>query len=148
MTLTRSNGTTYQDDSITLNRAEVKSYPIDSLPDLTEVSYPPVGRCIYCGSTAGLTREHVIPYGLNGELVLPSASCTKCAAVTSKCELQVLRKLLQTVRMLRRMRSRRKHAGATRYIEFKFVKDGQPRTGRIAIEEFPFLLHLPKFATP
>jgi hypothetical protein len=50
-----------------------------------------IGRCIYCGSTHGLTREHVLPYGLGGDLVLKAASCASCAAETSKLELRLLR---------------------------------------------------------
>ncbi len=35
----------------------------------------PIGRCIYCGGRKGLLDEHIIPYGLGGNLVLPEASC-------------------------------------------------------------------------
>ncbi len=47
--------------------------------------FDPVGRCIYCGRgpDAKLTKEHIIPYGLNGHLILPAASCEICAAKTS-----------------------------------------------------------------
>ena len=50
-----------------------------------------IGQCIYCGATAGLTREHVMPYGLGGDLVLKDASCSTCANETSKLELRLLR---------------------------------------------------------
>jgi 5-methylcytosine-specific restriction endonuclease McrA len=39
-----------------------------------------VGRCIYCGSSDSLQKEHVIPLALQGHLVLARASCPRCAA--------------------------------------------------------------------
>ena len=50
-----------------------------------------IGQCIYCGATAGLSREHVLPFGLGGNLVLQDASCPLCAKETSKLELRLLR---------------------------------------------------------
>lgn len=47
--------------------------------------YNPVGRCIYCGVPAefsgpkGLNDEHIIPYSIGGESVLPQASCCFCS---------------------------------------------------------------------
>jgi len=32
-------------------------------------TYPPVGRCIYCGSTVALSDEHVVPLGLGGRFM-------------------------------------------------------------------------------
>lgn len=49
--------------------------------------YPPAGYCIYCGTTEGeLSDEHIIPYSLNGTLILPKASCPACARITQKFE--------------------------------------------------------------
>jgi hypothetical protein len=50
-----------------------------------------VGKCIYCGYLDGLTREHVMPYGLGGDLVLIEASCPACSKETSKLEHRLLR---------------------------------------------------------
>jgi hypothetical protein len=41
-------------------------------------TFAPVGYCIYCSQTEGLTDEHIIAYGLNGKWVLPKASCVFC----------------------------------------------------------------------
>lgn len=49
-------------------------------------SFTAVGKCIYCGSVHDLTKEHVFPYSLQGKLVLPKASCKKCAAFTGAIE--------------------------------------------------------------
>jgi hypothetical protein len=50
-----------------------------------------IGSCIYCAATDGLSKEHVLPYGLGGDLVLHEASCSNCRDATSKIELQLLR---------------------------------------------------------
>jgi hypothetical protein len=50
-------------------------------------SLAPVGRCIYCGYTEPpLSKEHIIPFSLGGNLILPAASCEKCARITSDFE--------------------------------------------------------------
>lgn len=62
--------------------------------------YPPVGRCIYCGVENGdLRREHIVPFGLAGNLVLPQASCANCAAITGKIERACLRRILGNFRI-------------------------------------------------
>ncbi len=50
-----------------------------------------IGSCIYCSATTSLSREHVLPYGLGGDLVLNDASCEKCAKETGRVELRLLR---------------------------------------------------------
>jgi hypothetical protein len=50
-----------------------------------------VGECIYCRKRdVPLSREHVLPHGLWGTLVLQEASCSDCRDVTSKVEGSVL----------------------------------------------------------
>ena len=59
-------------------------------------SYDPPGQCIYCGdksNTELLTREHIMPFALNGTLVIPKASCPKCSEITSKVETFCLQKM-------------------------------------------------------
>lgn len=52
--------------------------------------YPPVGQCIYCGTTtlpAGVKRfgdEHVIPLALGGNLILREAACGKCEGIINE----------------------------------------------------------------
>lgn len=61
---------------------------------------PSVGRCIYCGDTDGpLTKEHVIPKMLRGNVTLPKASCEPCAKITSQIELYAGRQIFQDVRL-------------------------------------------------
>jgi steroid delta-isomerase-like uncharacterized protein len=49
-----------------------------------------IGRCIYCGSTASLSDEHIVPRGLNGPWLLLKGSCRECSAITSAFERKVL----------------------------------------------------------
>lgn len=54
--------------------------------------YPPVGFCIYCGSSHGkLADEHIIPEALGGTTILPKSSCKDCEKITTKFECKVAR---------------------------------------------------------
>ena len=67
-----------------------------------------VGECIYCGDHSDkLSDEHIIAYGLGGEDVLPHASCKSCQNITSKFELEVLRRELLQVRTKLELPSRK-----------------------------------------
>jgi hypothetical protein len=78
------------------------------------VSYPPVGQCIYCFSKPGLDllkKEHIIPYGLNGTLVLPKSSCKRCADITGAIETFCLRHMFIDARTHMGFASRAKRRG-------------------------------------
>ena len=54
-------------------------------------TYGPIGHCIYCGAEGvALEREHVIPFSLNGQLVLREASCVCCRDEIKTYESDVL----------------------------------------------------------
>ena len=62
-----------------------------------------IGRCIYCGldgRVERLTREHVIPKGLNGSLIFSAASCEACRVLTARFEEEVLRSEYKIYRVL------------------------------------------------
>jgi hypothetical protein len=65
-----------------------------------------INKCIYCNSTENLSDEHIIPYGLGGNLVLAKASCQKCGEITSRFELDVLRKMFVTLRSAQNLPTR------------------------------------------
>jgi hypothetical protein len=70
--------------------------------------YPAVGACIYCGSRElTLSNEHIIPFGLAGDLILPKASCRRCATITGEVERQCLREMLGDFRSTTRLPTRR-----------------------------------------
>lgn len=65
-----------------------------------------IGKCIYCGRTDGpLSREHIIPKGLNGEWTLIEASCEYCREITSRFERDFLKKAFGPARIALGMRS-------------------------------------------
>lgn len=73
------------------------------------MNFEPIGQCIYCGAAEGqLSREHIIPLGLGGTFVLPSASCSVCAEATSKVERSYLRNCLGAFRQSVMLPTRRK----------------------------------------
>lgn len=57
-----------------------------------------VGKCIYCGDTNELSKEHIVPKGLFGEHTLSEASCKKCRNITSSFEKYVLRNMYLSTR--------------------------------------------------
>lgn len=67
----------------------------------------PIGKCIYCGATERLSDEHVIPYGLSGDLVLKKSSCEECAKITSLLERKLLRGHWWPYRQFLGLKSRR-----------------------------------------
>lgn len=54
-------------------------------------TYATAGRCIYCGAISGLSREHIVPFGIQGDLILPDASCKDCSRITSALETSLLK---------------------------------------------------------
>jgi len=68
--------------------------------------YQPVGKCIYCGSTAyrkdqpndarELGEEHIVPRSIGGTMVLPRASCLECESITSGFEDKCLKGFFQS----------------------------------------------------
>jgi 5-methylcytosine-specific restriction endonuclease McrA len=40
-----------------------------------------IGICIYCGSTNNLSDEHVLPYGLGGDLMWERFALASCVRI-------------------------------------------------------------------
>src|SRR6266478_5809071 len=103
-----------------------------SLPEEIEntTRAPSAGLCIYCGRTEELTDEHVVPFALGGNLILPDASCSECNKITSAFEQRVLRGFMQHARVAGHFPTRRpKERPTTIPIEIK--QDGQFKTVRL-----------------
>lgn len=135
-------------EATVLGPDEVVQASTAGIKDLGKVVYPPVDRCIYCLATDDLRREHIIAFGLGGTAVLPRASCARCARITGAFEAQVLRGPMRAVRVLRRLRSRSKHAGVPGTQRLTVVRSGVTETVQIPIDQYPILLHFPTFAPP
>lgn len=98
----------------------------------------PVGECIYCGTQSGrLTDEHVLPYSLDGCLVLPQASCDSCAEITSRLEFTVAREMYELLRIKRDFKSRRKKRRPTHFAADVVDPQGQRSTTQIPTSVFP-----------
>jgi len=121
-----------------------KNNPLIATPQTT---YPPVGICIYCGSDGGkdgLRKEHIIPYGLNGNFILPKSSCKKCEAVTSAFEGYYLgNMMMKPIRHSLRMQSSKKHVGRKDLL-LPYIKTERFYADKafMPIEEYPSTLFL------
>lgn len=112
------------------------------------VSYPPVGRCIYCPNDGsyGLGDEHIIPYALNGTQILRQASCHDCERITSYLDGFISREVFYQIRTSARMRSR-SGLPAEFPVTLHF-DDGREERVMVPSDIHPSTLVLPKFAMP
>jgi hypothetical protein len=106
-----------------------------------------IGRCIYCGSTDNLTREHIVPRGIGGPWLLLKASCKKCAKVTSGFEKDVLRKFFILMRTKLGLPT---YHLPKRPDSFSFVvtTDGQEKVMEVPASDAPTLFMMPLFEKP
>jgi hypothetical protein len=97
-----------------------------------EVHFGPVGRCIYCDARGvKLSKEHIIPDGLGGNLVLMKASCIPCAEITGTIEQQVLQMMMGRGRAALDIRSKKSILAKREAIDHVFIKFGcgKPNSG-------------------
>ena len=104
-------------------------------------TYNAAHQCIYCGGNQHLTREHIVPFGLHGDLILPSASCSACQKTTSAVETFVLKHVFGLIRTKYGFRSqnnnnRRRPDGAA---AFQIEADGSKTAIPLLKEQLPFL---------
>ncbi len=101
------------------------------------------GLCIYCGRTEDLTDEHVVPFGLGGNLVLPDASCSECNKITSAFERRVLRGFMEDARVAGGFPTRRPKERPTS-IPIQIKRDGNLESVQLPTSEALGMLVLPK----
>jgi hypothetical protein len=100
-------------------------------------------RCIYCGDTDGLSDEHIVPAGLNGQYVLENASCERCRVEIGRFE----GRYLNSIRPFRdahrlgagRQKARRQTAPLIATI------DGKPQLVRLPFKDHPNVAELAVF---
>ena len=115
---------------------------------MTSRRYPPVGKCIYCQRDGvPLSDEHIIPYGLNGDFILPKASCRTCADVTSGIERELLRGEMRQVRAALSFRSRRP-SQIPKTFPLDVTRGGVEKTIDAQIADHPIILPLPLYKPP
>jgi len=100
--------------------------------------YQPAGVCIYCGTSDGkLSKEHVIPFGLAGTWILPAASCSECAKITSEVERFCLRPMLGPFRIRLNLPTRRPNDRPD-HLRLEYIRvDGSREQTSIPASEFP-----------
>jgi len=107
--------------------------------------FPPVGRCIYCGTSSGcLSDEHIIAYGLNGTAELPQASCADCAETTSRIEQDFLRGPAWPMRAAFGFQTRRPK-DVPKDFPVYVTNDGIQRKVMLPVAQYPLILSLPLF---
>jgi hypothetical protein len=119
-----------------------------NMKDLAGSTYPPVGKCIYCGITKDLRREHIIPYALGSDASLPKATCQDCAKVTSEFERIVLRGTFWPVRSFLNLKSRTKHKNAPKTEPLTISIKQNEQKIEYPLDKAPILLPLPLFTLP
>jgi len=107
--------------------------------------FPSVGECIYCGATDELSDEHIIPLALGGNLVLPDASCKKCAAITSRIERDILRGFMYEARVVGNFPSRRKKDRPSTVRTKLISHEGKVVEHVLPVGKAPAFLILPMF---
>jgi hypothetical protein len=100
-------------------------------------SYKTIGCCIYCGTAGeGLSREHVIPFSLGGNVILRKASCRKCSSITRDFEQTVTRTLFGDMRMQLGFPSRRSKERPNT-IDFIIGKNGNKTKKAVLRDQLP-----------
>lgn len=110
--------------------------------------YDPLGHCMYCGSKHKLSREHIIPFGLGGNLIFADASCGKCAEITSDFERYCLRNMFQAARTHLNLPTRnKKNKPKTLRLSY-FKNEGDHEWINVPVSDHPYAIILPIFQSP
>src|SRR4030042_1612129 len=117
-------------------KCQAKRDATDNVPTCEGKKERYVGRCIYCGSTENLSKEHIVPYGLNGEFLLLKASCQSCGKITSFFEKDVQRQQFLLARSVLKLPTRKPENRPTEFT-FEGEKDGKEITRTLPIDESP-----------
>lgn len=115
------------------------------LHQFSRKKFPPVGTCIYCGAP-GTREEHVIPYALGGNVVLPNASCPACEAITSYVDGVLGRGIFGAMKSSLKIQKRKRKSEQVVSIVFETESGQETRT--IPISDAPPFLLLQCFDGP
>lgn len=114
------------------------------------IRHEPLGKCLYCGEDKlSLTDEHVMPRGLNGELLFPKSSCKKCQDMISDIETPILKSgWLSDPRLVMGLRSYKPKKQAT-HVKMTFF-DARDRkfTEYVPKEKAVALISMPGLIAP
>ena len=119
-----------------------------SVMNQSSYTFLPVGRCIYCGITDGkLRKEHVIPYGLGGVVILPKASCVYCERITGPLEQTIQRTMLGNFRISLGLPTRNPKQ-RPQNLEIHLLKNGRVEKTNISASEIPLMCAVPQLPPP
>jgi hypothetical protein len=106
-------------------------------------TFEPVNECIYCGalsyardSPRYLATEHIIPEAINGEMLLPRASCRNCERIINPFETAILRSALLGCRTHLKLKTKRPKDRPKSLPVFSDTPNGQVKT-MIPVEHYP-----------
>lgn len=116
-----------------------------------EASYDPANYCIYCGDRKdpeSLRDEHIVPYALNGNRVLPKSSCSDCErAINSGFESRVLGTNFSVPRAQLGFQTRNKRK-RPRTVEAGLFCDDSKVHSDVQIDKLPILILEPEYRPP
>jgi hypothetical protein len=119
------------------------SYHNIALTRTTAKVFEPANRCIYCpDGSEPFTKEHIIPRGLGGGLILPKASCTVCQEVIKTIETYCMRRPFLPYRLANGLVHNLKELGETLPIKIN-TRDGRTIFKHFKPSEFPNYLVMP-----
>lgn len=125
---------------------------LDPFPKRPEVRCAPAGLCIYCGAPTytdeggTLHEEHIVPLSINGNYVLPEASCRDCEQVTGRNEALIMRGGFRAVREYLQLRSRTKNRPSE--LPLFNVNQIEGNKVMVPIEDYPVMWMIPRFDLP
>ena len=122
--------------------------PYPTLPKVGRLVHPSLGFCMYCDSTEELSSEHIVPYGLGGRIELLDSTCSKCAKITSKIELKLLRGQFWRARAVTGIQSRSKHSNAPTHTSVVLERAGERTELDLPRDDAPAIISFPYFSPP
>jgi hypothetical protein len=89
-----------------------------------------------------LGREHIVPFGLGGELILPKASCRSCETITGRVEQMCLRGMFGPLRHAAGLQTRRPKERPSEFPLKLVSENGEVRIVMVPADEYPTTVHL------
>ncbi|MGJ5037928.1 hypothetical protein ACQR13_27765 [Bradyrhizobium sp. HKCCYLRH3059] len=116
---------------------------------------PRASCCIYCGASNAtgylkpLSTEHIVPLALNGDLILPDASCERCQKITGTTEQIVLRGHYRGLRIQQGWKHRKKNEQPTELpIFLPDPAGGRDIRRMVPLAEYPYVSFFFDLPTP
>jgi len=112
-------------------------------------SYDRPGRCIFCGDGAAeLTKEHILPKAIDGDMVIPKATCDICQKNVGKMEDRIHRRQLLGPRSYLGLKGHGSFRDKRKRFPLKVeTVDGE---GSVLVdrEDHPAMLLFPRYSIP